>query len=265
MAEISHTRIQECRRRAHEILHKLHVEAPDEIDLETIAWKVGRLEIQYGGIINCDGRIIASSTGGGRIRVRDSGSHGRQRFTIAHEIGHFVLHPSPQIDKDDGPSEFTMWHNEGEEAEANSFAAELLMPEFLVITMAKKMEPSLALVDELAETFTTSVLASAIQYINYTNEQVALVMSKGKTIQWRKHAKNFWTRVRIGQLSPDSAAGARLDGRASDSNGMVVSPAYAWLSDYEYDREHDIMEDSRYLDYYARTITLLWLKDDLEE
>jgi IrrE N-terminal-like domain len=265
MAEISHTRIQECRRCAHEILHKLHVEAPDEIDLETIAWKVGRLEIQYGGITNCDGRIIASSTGGGRIRVRDSGSHGRQRFTIAHEIGHFVLHPSPRIDKDDGPSEFTMWHNEGEEAEANSFAAELLMPEFLVITMAKKVEPSLALADELAETFTTSVLASAIQYINYTNEQVALVMSKGRTIQWRKHAKNFWPRVRIGQLSPDSAAGERLDGKASDSNGMVVSPAYAWLSDYEYDREHDIMEDSRYLDYYDRTITLVWLKDDLEE
>src|SRR5260370_2720554 len=74
MAEISQTRIQECRRSAHEILHKLHVEAPDEIDLETIAWKVGRLEIQYGGVKNCDGRIIANSTGGGtRVLVDGRG------------------------------------------------------------------------------------------------------------------------------------------------------------------------------------------------
>jgi IrrE N-terminal-like domain len=223
MAEITHTRIQECRRSAHGILHKLHVEAPDEIDLETIAWRVGRLEIQYGGLKDCDGRIVANSTGGGRIRVRDSGSRGRQRFTIAHEIGHFVLHPSPQIDRDDGPSQLVMWHKD------------------------------------------RSVLASAIQYISYTNEQVALVMSEGRTIQWCKRAKHFWPRVRNGQLSRDSAAGERLDGKASDSKGMVNSPAYAWLSDYEYDRDHDVMEDSRYLEYYYRTITLLWLKDDLEE
>jgi hypothetical protein len=139
------------------------------------------------------------------------------------------------------------------------------MPEFLVTTQAKKTEPSLALLDELAEKFTTSVLASAIQYINYTNEQVALVMSEGWTIQWCKRAKHFWPRVRNGQLSRDSAAGERLDGKASDSERMVNTPAYAWLSDYEYDRDHDVMEDSRYLEYYDRTITLPWLKDDLQE
>jgi hypothetical protein len=130
MAEISQTRIQECRRAAHGILDQLHVEAPDEIDLETIAWKVGKLEIQYGGLKNCDGRIIANSSGGGRIRVRDSGSRGRQRFTIAHEIGHFVLHPSPQIDKDDGPSQFTMCTTRGRRQRQTSSQPSCLCPSF---------------------------------------------------------------------------------------------------------------------------------------
>jgi hypothetical protein len=58
--------------------------------------------------------------------------------------------------------------------------------------------------------------------------------------------------ARNSQLSRDSAAGERLDGKAFDSNGMVAIGAYAWLSDYEYDKNRDIMEDSRY-----RTITLL--------
>ena len=56
-----------------------------------------------------------------------------------------------------------MLRNDSEETEANTFAAELLVPELLVTTRAKKTEPSLALLDELAEKFSTSVLASAIQ------------------------------------------------------------------------------------------------------
>jgi hypothetical protein len=46
---------------------------------------------------------------------------------------------------------------------------------------------------------------------------------------------------------------------------MVRSPVYAWLANFENDQDHDIMEDTRYIDYYDRMITLLWLKDDLEE
>lgn len=45
----------------------------------------------------------------------------RQRFTVAHEIGHFVLgHTSTSHERSDD--------NKPEEIEANQFAAELLMP-----------------------------------------------------------------------------------------------------------------------------------------
>ena len=46
---------------------------------------------------------------------------------------------------------------------------------------------------------------------------------------------------------------------------MVRSPAYAWLINFENDTESDIMEDTRLLEYYDRTITLLWVKDELSE
>ena len=139
------------------------------------------------------------------------------------------------------------------------------MPGFLIIPQVESKEPSLALLDRLADKFATSLLASAIQYLNYTNEQVALVMTVERTIQWSKRAKCFWPLIRTGDISPDSAAGERLDGKAPDSGRMVVTPAYAWLADFEHDKEHDVMEDSRYLYYYDRTITLLWLKEDLED
>lgn len=265
MGTLSQTRVNSCRLAARRLLKAFDVDAPDEIDLETIAWRAGRLQIRYGGLSNCDGRIIANMDGGGIIRVRRAPSIGRERFTIAHEIGHFVLHPAPNLEKVDGPPQFTMWHSDSEEVEANIFAAELLIPESLLLRVTQRRDPSLALLDRAADQFRTSVLATAVQYANYTPEQVAIVLSEGKKIQWAKPSRNFTYHIRAGELSPDSAAGERVAGKAPDSGGMVVTPACAWLTQFEYDNEHDIMEDSRYLDYYDRTLSLLWLKEDLED
>jgi predicted transcriptional regulator len=53
----------------------------------------------------------------------------RRRFTIAHEIGHFMLHPGRLRPERDGLVNEAM---RAEEREADAFAAELLMPEHLV-------------------------------------------------------------------------------------------------------------------------------------
>jgi Zn-dependent peptidase ImmA (M78 family) len=57
-----------------------------------------------------------------------SGEH-RRRFTIAHEIGHFVLHPQ-RLAPERGGAVNAAW--QGQEREADQFAAELLMPAALV-------------------------------------------------------------------------------------------------------------------------------------
>ena len=262
---LSDLRIAECRAATRKLLTDLMVAAPDEIDLKTIAWRLGRLRIEEGGLDTAEGRIVVPSKGGGTIRVKSGLSNGRKRFTIAHEIGHFVLHPREGLDISDTTASFTVWNNADEESEANFFAAELLMPEFLFKPRCRGPIPSLALLDELASDFATSIVATAFQYVTHTNEQVALVMSNGNQIKWSHRSKDFDQRIRSGNIHPHSAAGERLAGNAGDMPRMVRSPAYAWLADFENDREHDIMEASRYLDWYDRTITLLWLKDDLTE
>ncbi len=69
----------------------------------------------------------------------------RQRFTIAHEIGHFLMHSerSMFVDKtvvfrDRSSSLGT----DAEEIEANQFAAALLMPETLVLSEVKALVAS---------------------------------------------------------------------------------------------------------------------------
>jgi hypothetical protein len=263
---LSQVRIAQCRAAAHEELRELLVEAPDEIDLSTIAWRKGRrLRIEEGGLEFAEGRIIAPSNNGGTIRVKQGMNIGRKRFTIAHEIGHFLLHPREGLERTDIAVNFTVWKDVTEEAEANIFAAELLLPEFLFKPRSRGRAPSLALLDGLAHDFSTSMMATAFQYINYTNEQVALVVSHGDQIKWSHRSKDFWPLIRTGSLQPHSGASERLRGKSGDTGKMVRTPVYAWLADFENDTRHDIMEDSRYLDWYDRTITLLWMKDDLDE
>ena len=63
------------------------------------------------------------------IVLRGAGDERRRRFTIAHEIGHFVLHPGRVAPERGGSVNEAM---KIQEREADRFAAELLMPEHLV-------------------------------------------------------------------------------------------------------------------------------------
>lgn len=261
---LSEVRRAHCKAEANKLLKKLWVEAPDEIDLEALAHKAGNLRIEEGGLENAEGRIVASASGG-TIRVKPGMNPGRRRFTIAHEIGHYLLHPREGLHREDTAKTFTLWNDAGEETEANVFAAELLMPESLFKPRATKGTPSLAFIDRLAGEFHTSTVATAYQYVNLTFEQIALVMSEAGRVKWAARAKDFWPLVRTGLLSPDSAAGEIHAGKSTDTRKMVRSPAYAWLPKFENDTDHDIKEDSRYLDWYDCIITLLWLEDDLND
>ena len=81
----------------------------------------------------------------------------RRRFTVAHEIGHFVLHPERVRSERGG---VTNWGSRDLEREADTFAAELLMPEHLVrqLVLEEGADPG-----RLADRFDVSVQAMTIR------------------------------------------------------------------------------------------------------
>ena len=97
----------------------------------------------------------------------------RQRFTIAHEIGHFVLHRGgTYIDKGTYARFRDLESGSGtkrEEREANQFAAELLMPRHLVETLlqSQHLDPGDdGSLNRLAEEFEVSALAMSFRLAN---------------------------------------------------------------------------------------------------
>lgn len=105
----------------------------------------------------------------------------RQRFTIAHELGHFVLHDAPVfVDRTyasnrpaKGAPAFLRNKVSGQavdpvEIEANRFAASLLMPlDFLLSDLKEREVPVPALVvEELAERYGVSAQAMSYRLSN---------------------------------------------------------------------------------------------------
>ncbi|SFU93664.1 ImmA/IrrE family metallo-endopeptidase [Pseudoduganella namucuonensis] len=78
----------------------------------------------------------------------------RRRFTVAHELGHFIL--GHQDAPRDYPDSFGSKNNSLVERQANQFAAELLMPAKVVKAMAFT---GLTSVEALAEAFAVSKVA----------------------------------------------------------------------------------------------------------
>jgi predicted transcriptional regulator len=86
------------------------------------------------------GALIPLDTGGWTILVNSTHSSVRQRFTLAHELGHLRLHGYKTAHADRTFRFRDARSSEGsaiEEIQANQFAAELLMPRDLVLKAAK--------------------------------------------------------------------------------------------------------------------------------
>lgn len=109
------------------------------------------------------------------IGINSAHAKNRQRFSIAHEIGHLVLHKGAIfIDKTvrfnrDTKSSMAV---DPQEIEANGFAAALLMPEKMVSTEAQKRMlkkpnmPQDLLIEEMADAFQVSTQAMEIRLTN---------------------------------------------------------------------------------------------------
>lgn len=121
---------------------------------------------------NASGKLFRDPRYGGpsgyAILVNQSDPLVRKRFTIAHEIAHFLLHVG---DVQGGTITDDEFYRSGltstQEAEANRLAAEILMPSHLIkdadYTPAKELAARLQ-VSELAMTIRTSALGKE-QYL----------------------------------------------------------------------------------------------------
>lgn len=119
--------------------------------------------------------MLVIDAGNGTIGFNPLDSKVRQRFTIAHELGHYELHKTDTgvfIDTDfrvEFRNERSSSGEDKKEREANAFAAALLMPQKLLIKEIANHDYDLTEEDsmrDLAKIFHVSVLAMTYRLAN---------------------------------------------------------------------------------------------------
>lgn len=155
------------------ILKDLNITKVENIKTEKIAKFLGIDDIQPEKLSHSISGFFVQENKKNYIRYNKNEVEERQRFTIAHELGHFILHKNKSLSvikqgvlyRDDNSSSGEV----KKEREANAFAAALLMPSKLIAKEIDKA-PSASNVNNaiayLADRFRVSEQAMMFRLMN---------------------------------------------------------------------------------------------------
>ncbi len=240
------------------LLEELGISEPQEIKIEAIAEYCGAT-IVYEPLKGCEARILGH---GNRaiITVNSTSLHERQRFSGAHELGHWMC--------DRGKIAFACaemvfaaeWGNENPEVRANRYAADLLLPSPMFSSRAKNKDIIFATVRDLAKDFQTSLTATAIRLVELGSFLAVIVCYELGKRRWFIRGPDvpsvLWP---LNEPGRGTVAYDLIQGRTT-SDGPVDVYADGWF-DLPGAGRYEVREDSvRISDRFI--LSLLWWKDE---
>ena len=184
-------------------------------------------------------------------------SKGRVNFTLAHELGHYLVHRNMHPEGFECGEARVLGYDADEvrrviEQEADDFASYLLMPMDDYRGQIDRSDMSLTLLTHCAERYKVSATAAAVKWIEFTDECAVLVTAVNGFVLWCWRSKEA-RRRRIffpkGMELP-AASWAANPGLVGTSMGIEL-PANTWPVASE------VREMAIFADRYEMTISLL--------
>jgi len=145
------------------------------------------------------------------IVFNENATPGRQRFTISHELGHFILHRQMQKIFECGQDEVCTSAGEESdiEAEADKFASYLLMP---ADDVRKQVEPrdlsvTIDRLSGLADRYGVSLQAAVLKWLELTERRALIIVHIDGYMLWARSSHSafksgLWFRTRNGPPVP---------------------------------------------------------------
>lgn len=242
---------------ARELVAELQVRDPCELDIELIAART-RLHVVYKELAHEEGHLVRNATGGLIVVSERAKESEKWRWVIAHELGHFRVHQGSDQFEACSDRDLHAWYlRSGTEAQANAFAAELLMPEHLFKKRCEVKQPSLDQIKAIADAFRTSLTATALRFIAFCPEPCAIVSSSRGQIDWWSSTDDFAFPLKRGfALSRQTYAGDLFADATVPDYSSAIS-AEGWSDDVRA-LNREIHEHSIVLGRYGVVLSLLW-------
>ena len=258
------------------IFHDAHGLDPFPIKVEPLAREYSRKVFPNEPITLVDGLELSGGFDGmlmpnphvpgewGIVYNKAIRSPGRINFTLAHELGHYLLHRhiSPSGIQC-GSREMLDWRSElgAIEAQANTFASFLLMPLDDFRRQIAGETTSLDLMRHLADRYEVSITAAILKWLDMTTQRAMLVVSRSGFIDWARSSDSlmksgvfYRARQQITPLPEQSLAGGK--GLAIGTYAETKHPRGVWPGN------DDVHEMTIFSPTNEMTITLLLYPDD---
>lgn len=247
---------QLARAAARRELQELRIEAIEEIDVEMIA-AYRRLFIVEGDLHGAEGRSVTHN-GSGIIRIRpDITQTERRRFIVAHEIGHCVMHKTGSVTPC-SEGDLFRYEDGNREAEANWFAAELLMPGRLFRPLCNIPTPTFDAIGDIARKFGTTLTSASIRFVQLGPERCAFVWSEDGQVKWSVRSPDFPEWVARGRILKGLSHACDVFRGKPVPKGPQPVPQHAWL-EKRVAGGRDLMEETIVFKKLGAALTLLWL------
>lgn len=163
--------------KANELLNELGVTDPKDLsDLEGICHSQN-IDLKFEDLDTSEGRIIFGKENATIIVKKNEKYPQRERFTIAHELGHYFLHKKLLDDKTCSTRDMYSWSgkNQDIESEANEFAGNFLIPAQFLKPMVEGELVSYEMADTISKHFGSSLTSSILRHLEVTKYATAVI------------------------------------------------------------------------------------------
>ena len=200
------------------------------IDLDAIANDHGAV-VKYRPLNGCEARLVA-----GRdraiISINTTSNDGRQRFSLAHELAHWICDRKTGsflcAKEDIGPQNAEA---KSVEAQANGYASQLILPNYLVEPWMQGRKISLDVASLLAKEFNSSLTASAIKLVKRAAVPACIACHNQSKLAWHQRSRSFPAEFYLtSELHQDTEAFRMAFGGASGMTRPKHEPASRWIA-----------------------------------
>jgi Zn-dependent peptidase ImmA (M78 family) len=232
----------------------------DVPDLSFIAGRIG-LRIREVEADGFDGSLVRALDGPKGIVAVNAAirERTRKRFTIWHEIGHYLIPHHRALKNVCRTEDIERWHSNiaSAEREANEFAAELLLPRKLVAPRLELKNPSLRTISRIADEFSMSLTATIYRFLALTDLACCMIWSEDGHAKWYVRSEAVRLPLPLSELPASSSWAAMLFAGGAAADELTEVPMDAWLNRWDTARVRRVLEHSIALPPYGAVLSFL--------
>lgn len=204
---------------------------PEHIDLDAIAASEG-VEVRYRALDGCEARLVVFGERGIISVKPESKYRGRQRFSLAHELAHWMcdrtIGGALCAAEDISPSNTEA---KDRESSANAYASQLVLPDYLVAPRAAGLGFTIDAAEALAGIFRSSLTAAVLKLLRHTDRAAAVLCHRPSGGRWFRKSRTLPPDAYIlDELHYDGPAIKLLYGAEGGRTRAHAEPAARWMS-----------------------------------